>query len=140
MVLGALLAAKIEHRAECVLLESALERAYGLAQSQAKTAAEFEMNRVQYEQQLALLQARGGGGGGGSARPATSARTQTAQGTGDITQDAIADLKSVFTNANEANAAIKEQMAELAAAGVDIAALVDAANGLGGRRQGTSSY
>jgi hypothetical protein len=125
--------------------QAELDRQYGDAQNRAQSAAQFEANRQKYEQESALIAQRnaGGssGGGGGSARATSAARTtQAAQGRGDVTADAIADLKSVFTNANEATAAIKQQMNELAAAGVDIAALYNAADGLGRRRVGTSDY
>lgn len=121
--------------------QAEVDRQYGDAQSRAKTAAEFEQNRRAYERESALIAQRAGAGacgGGGTSRSTASA--SPAQGTGDVTQDAIAALQSVFTNATDANNAIKEQMAELAAAGVDIAALFDAAQGLGSRRAGTSDY
>lgn len=115
--------------------QSELDRQYGDAQNAAKSAADFEHNKQIYERESALIaQRNAGGGGGGSARPAAAATPQS------NTQDAIADLKAVFTNANEATAAIKEQMQELAAARVDIAALFNAANELGGRRAGTPDY
>lgn len=121
--------------------ESALQRAYGEAQSKAQTTAEFEANRQKYEQELALIQARNAGGTsgtGGAARPATASATGAAPTS--ATQQAVQELTSVFTNATEANAAIKENLQELAAAGVDIAALYNAAQGLGGRRVGTIDY
>jgi hypothetical protein len=126
--------------------QAELDRAYGDAQFRARTAAEFEMNKQQYEQESALIAQRaaasGSGGGGGSVRPASARTTATtaASSTNDVTQQAIADMREVFTNATEASAAIKEQMRELAAAGVDISQLYEAAQGLGGRRIGTSDY
>lgn len=49
----------------------------------------------------------------------------------DVTREAIADLRAVFTNAYEATAAIKELATELAVNGVDISQLYEAANNLG---------
>lgn len=119
--------------------QAELDRKYGDAQYRARSADEFEQNRIAYEREKELIALRAANSGGGGSRPAAAARTAAAPAN-DVTQQAISDMRSVFTNATEANAAIKEQMRELAAAGVDIAALQAAANGLGGRRIGTPDY
>jgi hypothetical protein len=120
--------------------ESALQRAYGESQSKAQTAAQFEQNRLAYEREKSLVDQRAAAGAYTSGGTSTKSTALSRAAGGDVTQQAIADLKSVFTNSDEASAAIKQQMAELAANGVDIAALFNAANGLGGRRVGTTSY
>lgn len=114
--------------------ENALQRAYGNAQFNAKTAAEFEANKLDYERQLALQSAKTPASTGGTAISRAAAARPAAGGSEPNSQtwSAINDLMNTFGSSAEATRAIQEQEGELVAAGVDLSRLYDAASKIAG--------
>src|SRR5688572_18938138 len=83
-------------------------------------------------------------GGSGTARSSGAARGATANGASpaDNTQEAIDDMFATFATRRGAEAAISDPaiLRELQENGVDIGAVIEAAQGLGERSAGTIDY